>query len=148
MQYQHSLAALVIALGMAGAPPSDAEITLGSRPVTRELTLPPLAEARDHFALRVAGISPGPGNPALFRVFVELPSANASTPSTSEHYVGRVSILAGGSRNPKNVLMTLNWPHDRKLSPGAKLRFTLVPVGEPGASPIRIEKLEIIGTHP
>jgi len=130
------------------AAPADSDITLTASPVTRELTLPELAGPRDHYALRLVGISVAPGNPALFRVFVELPTADRSTPATSERYVGQASILAGPSRVPKNVIMPLNWPQQRKLSAGSKLRFTLVPLAGTSTSPIRIEKLEITVTHP
>ncbi|MDQ2945392.1 MAG: hypothetical protein M3Y27_05530 [Acidobacteriota bacterium] len=142
-----ALAAVWILTSMA-APPPDAPILLTSHPVSTELDLPELPHPSDRYALRVAGITVAPGNPALFRVFVDLPQADRSTPSDSEgHYVGQVSILAGPSKAPRNVIMSLTWPQRRKLSPGTKLRFTLVPLGDNASSPIRVQKLEITVTR-
>ena len=155
-----ALAAVWILMSMA-APPSDAPILLVSRPVSSELNLPELPHPGDRYALRVVGITVAPGNPALFRVFVDLPKvdlpkvdlpkADRSTPAESDNtfgqYVGQVSILAGPSKAPKNVIMPLTWPQRRRLSPGTKLRFTLVPLGDNTSSPIHVQKLEITVTR-
>ena len=141
-----ALAAVWILTSMA-APPADAPILLVSRPVISELNLPELPHPGDRYALRVIGISVAPGNAALFRVFVDLPKADRTTPADSEQYVGQVSILAGPSKAPRNVIMPLTWPQRRKLSPGTKLRFTLVPLGDNTASPIHVQKLEITVTR-
>lgn len=134
-------AAIWILMSMA-APPADAPIVLTSGPVSRQLTLPELPHAGDRYALRVVGITVAPGNPALFRVFVDLPKADRYT-QDSDRFVGQVSILAGPSRAPRNVIMPLAWPLKRKLSPGAKLQFTLVPLADNTANPIHVQKLEI-----
>lgn len=147
MLLNSTLATVFLTVSMAAPPPPDSGITLTSAPVTHELTLPELGGPRDHYALRVVGITVAANNPALFRVFVELPTADRSTPSNSEHYVGQASILAGPSTRPKNVIMPLNWPHQRNLSAGSKLRFTLVPLAATSASPIHIQRLEITTTH-
>ena len=145
-----ALAAVWISMSMA-APPVDPPIVLTSGPVSRELILPELPRAGDRYALRVVGITVAPGNPALFRVFVDLPKNDRSPQPTSEHNfgqsVGQVSILAGPSTAPRNVIMPLSWPQQRKLNPGSKLRFTLVPLDAKATTPIRVQKLEIAVTH-
>ncbi len=141
-----ALAAVWILMSMA-APPPDSPIVLTSRPVSRELTLPELPRAGDRYALRVVGITVAPGNPALFRLFVDLPKAGRSTRADSEQFVGQVSIVAGPSKAPRNVIMPLTWPQKRKLSPGAKLQFTLVPLADNTANPIHVQKLEITVTR-
>ena len=145
-----ALAAVWISMSMA-APPVDPPIVLTSGPVSRELILPELPRAGDRYALRVVGITVAPGNPALFRVFVDLPRTSGSPRADSEHQfgqsVGQVSILAGPSIAPRNVIMPLSWTQQRKLSPGSKLRFTLVPPAGKTATPIRVQKLEIAVTH-
>jgi hypothetical protein len=120
---------------------------LTSGAVTCEVTLPKLAESKDHYALRITGISAGPGHEALFRVFVELPSASRSTPLTSENFVGPVTILAGPSKLPKNVVMPFEWPRQRNWEPGSKLRVTLVPANDYSANPIHVDTVEAIVTH-
>ena len=145
-----ALAAFWISMSMA-APPIDPPIVLTSSPVSRELILPELLRAGDHYSLRVVGITVAPGNPALFRVFVDLPRTSGSPRADSEHQfgqsVGQVSILAGPSTASRNVIMPLVWPQQRKLSPGSKLRFTLVPLDAKAATPIRVQKIEITITH-
>jgi hypothetical protein len=145
-----ALAAVWILMSMA-APPADAPMVLTSRPVSTELNLPELPRTGDRYALRVVGITVAPGNPALFRVYVDAPKADRSAFTNSDNpfgqYVGQVSILAGPSKTPRNVIMPLTWPQRRKLSPGAKLRFTLVPLGDNTSNPIRVQRLEITASR-
>ncbi len=117
-------------------------VTLAGKPVTVSVPVPKSAAARN-MALRVGGVVANPGQGAIVRVFAEMPEANRSTSVDDEHFIGHVTMLAGGGRNKNGAAVMLNLPsHAGKwLKNAPALRITLVPMND---GDIRVGGVQLI----
>ena len=136
-------ATAAILLGLASMWSCQAgPVTLAGKPVTVSVPVPKSAAARN-MALRVGGIVANPGQGAILRVFAEMPEANRSTSVDDEHFVGYVTMLAGGGRNKAGSSVILNLPSHaaRWLKDSPTLRITLVPMND---GEIRVGNVQMV----
>ena len=135
-------------------------------PTTKEIVVPsdvhrdirlsaPQTKAKRRYILHVNGIDVPANESAIVKVFVNLPTATAATPTSSKNYVGYFTVvpktLQPGAHNHKLLNVTFDVTQELRdtLKPGAKLTVTLVPVRglrskpAPGAINLTYEKVYI-----
>ncbi len=136
------------ALTVENAP---AATPLGSVPVTQSITVPPpVAEAfaglmpagAPQYVLHIEGIEVPPTAQTLFRVYLNLPDANARTGVDVPNFVGTVSVLAKNNTAQGHVHPSTNAAFEitEALAAVAKgrassLTVTLVPAAAEGVIP-------------
>ena len=136
------------ALTVENAP---AATPLGSVPVTQSITVPPpIAEAfaglmpagAPQYVLHIEGIEVPPTAQTLFRVYLNLPDANARTGVEVPNFVGTVSVLAKNNTAQGHVHPSTNAAFEitEALAAVAKgqassLTVTLVPAAAEGVIP-------------
>ena len=136
-------ATTVILFGLASLCSCQAgSVTLAGKSVTVTVPVPRSAIARK-MMLRVGGIVANPEQGAILRVFAEMPDANRSTSVDDEHFLGYVTMLAGGGRSKTGSSVLLNLPsHAGKFFKNtASLRITLVPMSD---GEIRVGNVQIV----
>jgi polyphenol oxidase len=133
------------ALLVANAPEG---IPLGTAPVTRSISLPPLSASAfstltpasaPSYVLHIEGIEVPADRQAYFRVYLNLPGANAGTKVESPNYVGTVTVLAKSKSPHAHQHAGVNAAFDITealarvaKAAGTNLSVTLVPVAAGG----------------
>lgn len=165
---------LMGAAAVTPAAPTQSEVLVGKTATltTAPLTLKPEAGPTGHKLLNAAGTSTKPPlsileittGPILFpdkftvRVFVNKPDADAKTPASDPHYVGRLRGLdSEGRRSESNatishtfpILIDAESPFYKLVKPGEAFTITLVPVGHLSlekslAIPIKEVRLKVV----
>jgi polyphenol oxidase len=136
------------ALTVENAP---AATPLGSVPVTQSITVPPpvaeafaglMPAAAPQYVLHIEGIEVPPTAQTLFRVYLNLPDANARTGVDVPNFVGTVSVLAKNNTAQGHVHSSTNAAFEitEALAEVAKgrassLTVTLVPAAAEGVIP-------------
>jgi len=114
-------------------------------PTTSEIVIPPDVRndiklsapnpsARRRYILHVVGIDVPANESAIIKVFVNLPTATAATPTSSKNYVGYFTVIPktlkaeGHNHKLMNVTFDVTQELHDTLKSGSKLTVTLVPV--------------------
>lgn len=133
-------------LAAEGAPPVT---TLGMEPITQSISIPPpvarsfaglTAQSAPQYVLHIEGIEVPPSEQTLFRVYLNLPQANAATSVDVPNFVGMVTILAKNKREEAHDHPSVNAAFEitaalaEVAKDAQKLTVTLVPAAE-GAPP-------------
>ena len=125
-------------------------VRLGPEPLTRSIGLPDAQRsaltaaaprAAGNPVIRIAGVQAPAGGAAIVRVFVNLPTANSTTPVTDPHFIGYFTVVPNSSRGVHvhgqaglNIELPLRPETQRLIGGGQDLSVTLVPVtGDEGA---------------
>jgi polyphenol oxidase len=129
------------------------QLRLGPDPLTRSVAL--AEEERSRLlgpgvpsrtpVIRIAGVRAPVGGAAIVRVFVNLPSADVTTPVTDPHYVGYFTLVPNSLRGAHahgqaglNIELPLS-QQTRQIAGGdQELSVTLVPVTADESAPVNI----------
>jgi len=110
---------------------SASPVRLTNKPATVNVNKPAGGAEGRPLLLRIKGLKAGAGQSAIVRVFVGMPKADASTPTTDSHFAGLVTVLpasADRAGDPMNANIELA----AAMVKDAVVAITLVPVGADG----------------
>lgn len=110
---------------------SASPVRLTNKPATVSVKKPAGGAEGRPLLLRIKGLKAGAGQSAVLRVFVGMPKADASTPTTDSHFAGLVTVLPA-SPDSAAAPVNANVELAAALVKDAEVAITLVPVGADG----------------
>lgn len=129
------------------------QVLLTDRPVTVQLSARGSAprSADESLQLRIEGVSTRPSQTTTLRVFVDLPSANRSTPIDDSRFIGYLTLVPrrASTSDPseeRNFILDFPQPYANRAVERA-LPITLVPVTGTSKGPtVTIKRIRLTAT--